>query len=93
MEELGPDIWTVPQPLDIPHLESWLARTVLKAAGSHGGPKQTKLLRLLMRDRAAAKASRDAILAWDFDRVSVCHRELVERGGEDVFAHATGWLG
>ncbi len=55
MEELGPDIWTVPQPLAI--------------------------------------ASRDAILAWDFDRVSVCHREIVERGGEDVFARATAWLG
>ncbi|MCZ7679246.1 MAG: hypothetical protein M5U28_11020 [Sandaracinaceae bacterium] len=55
MEELGPDIWTVPQPL--------------------------------------VKARRDGILAWHFDRVSVCHRELVERGREDVFARATAWLG
>lgn len=78
---------------NIPHLESWLARAVLKAAGSYGGPKQTKLLRFLMKDRAAVKASREVILAWDFDRVSVCHRELVEHGGKDVFARATAWLG
>ncbi len=78
---------------NIPRLEGWLGRTMLKMAGSYGGPKQTKLLRFLMKDRAAVKASRDAILAWDFDRVSVCHREVIERDGKDVFAAATAWLG
>lgn len=78
---------------NIPHLEGWLGRTMLKMAGSYGGPKQTKLLRFLMKDRTAVKASRDAILAWDFDRVSVCHRDVIERGGKDVFARATEWIG
>lgn len=78
---------------NIPHLEGWLGRTVLKMAGSYGGPKQTKLFRFLMKDRAAVKASRDAILEWDFDRVSVCHRDIIERGGKDVLARATAWIG
>lgn len=77
---------------NIPHLESWLGRTFLTLAGAYGGPKQTRMFRMLMKDREAVRASRDAILAWDFDRMSVCHRDIVERGGKDVFAQATRWI-
>ena len=46
----------------------------------------------LIRDRAAARASLERILAWDFDRVIVAHGDVLERGGHDA-ARRTGIAG
>ena len=48
--------------------------------------------RLGVRDRRAARASIDRILAWDFDRVIVGHGEIIESGGHAAFAEAWAWL-
>jgi glyoxylase-like metal-dependent hydrolase (beta-lactamase superfamily II) len=48
--------------------------------------------RLTVRDRAAARASIDRILAWDFDRLIVGHGEIVESGGREAFRDAWSWL-
>lgn len=45
--------------------------------------------RLTVRDRAAARASLDRVLAWDFDRVTVTHGEVLETGGKEAFRR--GW--
>ena len=52
----------------------------------------TTLFRLAIRDRAAARASVDRILAWDFDRLIVGHGAIVETGGKDAFRRAWAWL-
>jgi hypothetical protein len=78
--------------VNIPEHEGAWGRTLLKMAGSFGEPRMLKLFRVLMKDRAAVRASRDEILDWDFDRVSVCHREVIEDGGKDVFAKSTAWI-
>jgi hypothetical protein len=58
---------------------------VVGAAG-HFGPH--RLVRLLIRDRRAARESVDVILRWDFDRVIVTHGDVLETGGREQFAAA-----
>ncbi len=49
-----------------------------------------RIVRKTIRDRAAARASVDRMLAWPFDRVIVSHGEVLETGGhaklEQAFA-------
>lgn len=48
--------------------------------------------RLLVRDRAAARASLERILAWDFDRVVVTHGAVLESGGKAALRQGYRWL-
>lgn len=57
--------------------------------GKFGAPR---VLRLLVRDRPAARASRDRILGWDFDRVIMAHGAILETGGHDAVSSALHWL-
>jgi hypothetical protein len=50
------------------------------------------VVRTLIRDRAAFRASLDRVLAWDFDRVTVTHGEPLETGGKEAFRRAYAWL-
>jgi Domain of unknown function (DUF4336) len=52
-----------------------------------------RLIRLAIRDRAAARTSLAHILAWDFDRVVVSHGEVLERGGHAAVEAAFAFLG
>ncbi|MBI4705176.1 MAG: DUF4336 domain-containing protein [Deltaproteobacteria bacterium] len=54
-----------------------------------GPPKQ---VRWLFSDRAAAQRSLKRVLAWDFDRVIVCHGAVLETGGKQALARAYDWL-
>jgi hypothetical protein len=45
-----------------------------------------------MRDRKACRASADRILAWDFERITVTHGEVVERGGREAFRSGFSFL-
>lgn len=56
----------------------------------HFGP--SKLDPLLIRDRAAARASLEKILAWDFDRVVVAHGDVLESGGREALRRGYAWL-
>ena len=38
----------------------------------------------MIRDKKALKVSLDEILAWDFERVSVTHKDLIERDGKEI---------
>ena len=48
--------------------------------------------RLGFRDKAAARASVERILSWDFDRILLCHGPIVESGGKAVFREAYSFL-
>ena len=50
-------------------------------------------MRLSFTDKPAARAARDRILAWDFDRILLPHSVPVETGGKAVFEQAMRWLG
>jgi hypothetical protein len=51
-----------------------------------------RLIRLGIRDRAAARRSIDRILGWDFDRVVMSHAEVVTSGGREVLERAFSFL-
>lgn len=46
----------------------------------------------LTRDRAAARASLEHVLDWDFDRIVVGHGTIQEEGGREALRRAWGWV-
>jgi hypothetical protein len=40
------------------------------------------------RDKTRARASAAVIRAWDFDRIAIAHRDMVETGGKEAFLAA-----
>jgi hypothetical protein len=66
----------------------WLMR-LLRSYGRFG---PSTLDPWLIRDRAAARASLERILSWDFDRVVVAHGEVLEHGGRDALRLGYRWL-
>lgn len=49
-------------------------------------------LKLFTRDKARARASRDRILAWPFERVIVAHDQIIETDAHAQVARALSWL-
>jgi hypothetical protein len=66
----------------------WLMRLIR----SYGRFGPSTLDPWLIRDRAAARASLERILAWDFDRVVVAHGEVLEHGGHAALSQGYRWL-
>ncbi len=51
-----------------------------------GRPSVSMLMRrFLIKDKAAVRESADRVLLWDFDRILLSHKDIVERGGHDAF--------
>jgi uncharacterized protein DUF4336 len=74
--------------VDSPALTRWAFR----ACGGYGRFGPTLLERLFVRDRAAARASLQRILSWDFDRVILAHGRVLDSGGRDAFRRGYAWL-
>jgi len=70
-----------------PGLRRWTWLTRVK-----DGFGPNAVVRLLIRDRAALRDSLDRVLAWDFDRVTLTHGEVLERGGREALRRAWAWL-
>jgi len=67
-------------------------RIAFRLVGGYGRFGPTLLEKLLVRDRAAARASLERILAWDFDRVVVTHGDVLEKGGREALRAGYAWL-
>lgn len=67
-------------------------RLLMRLLRSYGRLGPTKLDPLLIRDRGAARASLERILAWDFDRVIVSHGDVQENGGRQLLRDGFAWL-
>jgi hypothetical protein len=61
-------------------------------AGTAGRFGPHRLVRSLIRDRAAARASVARILEWEFDRVVVTHGDVLDTDGRRRFADAFAFL-
>ena len=72
--------------------DAWPTRVLMSLLRSYGKLGPSKLDPLLIRDRAAARASLDRILAWDFDRVIVAHGDVQESGGYVLMRDGYAWL-
>jgi hypothetical protein len=70
----------------------WVTRILMQMMWSYGRFGPSRLDPLLIRDRAAARASLERILAWDFDRVVVAHGDVLERGGREALRDGYAWL-
>ena len=70
----------------------WLSRQLCRLNGcyDHFGP--SRMVRGVIRDRAALRQSLDHILAWDFDRIVPGHGAIVEREAKDRLREAFAFL-
>lgn len=64
---------------------------VLRLMGTHRGLAMSRLWRRFTRDRAAARASIETIVGWDFDRLVMGHGEPVLQGARPAFTAAVAW--
>ncbi len=71
-----------------------LYKIPLKLLGGHRKPAWPRAGRFTLwkGDDAKLKASIEAILAWDFDRITLAHGEVVESGGRQALERAYSWL-
>ena len=72
--------------------DAWPTRVLMSLLRSYGKLGPSRLDPLLIRDRAAASASLERILAWDFDRVIVAHGDVQESGGYPLMRDGYAWL-
>jgi hypothetical protein len=73
--------------------DHWYTRNYLKLAGLHGRIGWSRLLRVVYRDRRAARRSVDALLEHDFDRIVIAHGRIIERDGKDAVRQTFEFLG
>lgn len=73
---------------NVRHSDSAWMRLFMRLNGAYGRFGPTRMLKTRFRDRAALRASLERILAWDFDRVSVTHGEILEAGGREALRDA-----
>jgi hypothetical protein len=69
-----------------------LTQFALRLSGAWNRFTPSRTCKLLMRDRAAVRASLDRILAWDFDRILVGHGRNVDAGGQAALRDAFAFL-
>lgn len=56
---------------------------------ARGGPSVSFLMRrFLIKDRTAVRESADRVLRWDFDRVLLAHKDVIEQDGREAFRRA-----
>ena len=67
-------------------------RLVKRMTGTYERPGLPLPFRFGFGDKAAARASVERILSWDFDRIVLCHGPIVESGGKAVFREAYSFL-
>ena len=72
--------------------DSFGTRSYARLNGCHGRLGHSFLLKTFFRDRAAARASIEAILAWPFERIILAHGPLIESGAKSAFEAAFSWL-
>ena len=67
---------------------NWVLRAYFKLFGMWNEPGPAPEYRFGWRDRAAARASLERILEWDFERIVISHGDLVERDAKSVARRA-----
>lgn len=72
--------------------DHWYTRMYLKLAGLENRAAFSFVLRPTVTDRRAARRSLDALLAFDFDRITLAHGEVIAREGPDALREAYAWL-
>lgn len=77
---------------NIRHSESWFTRLFMRLNGGYGHFGPTRIMRTLVKDRPALRASLTRILDWDFDRIIVTHGEVLACGGKQEMQQQYAWV-
>lgn len=73
--------------------EPWALRLWTRLNGVYGQAGTARAVRLLVRDRRAARDTLRHILRWDFAQVVVGHGAVIDGDAKGVLRQALGWLG
>ncbi len=73
---------------NVQRVEHWQVGLILRLGGTYKRLAQSRLIKVLVRDKAAMRAAYEELLSWDFDRLVMSHGDVVERGAKDVLARA-----
>jgi hypothetical protein len=65
---------------------------LLRLGGAYGRLGVSRLMRTLLRDRAAVRASIDRLLEWDFEQLVVTHGSILREDARRRFREATADL-
>lgn len=76
----------------IPAGRGLVTTALARAFGYYERFAVSRLLRLMLADRAAAHEVLERILRWNFDRVVIAHGDIVESGGKAAMEQAFAWL-
>jgi hypothetical protein len=78
---------------NVTHTDSAWTRVLLTLDGGFGGPGVARTFRLMMRMRKRMVLDSVArILKWDFDRMTLAHGDVIERGAKAALQHAYSFL-
>ena len=69
-----------------------VANLVLFLVGCHGRLAQSRAVRAMVKDRAAASVSAEAICRLDFETLIMAHGEVVRSHGRAALCEALRWL-
>lgn len=58
-----------------------------------GEPCQTLIFKMVIKDKAAYRATLRALRGWDFDRIVLSHGQVVPSGGKAALERAIAWAG
>jgi len=70
----------------------FLSRVLLKLNDCYCKFGPSRLVRSIIKDRAALRRSLDHVLAWDFDAIVVSHGASVKTGGKPLLREAFAFL-
>jgi hypothetical protein len=70
----------------------FLSRVLLRLNDSYCKFGPSRLLKSVIKDRAALRSSLDHVLAWDFDTIVLSHGANVARGGREMLRQAFAFL-
>jgi glyoxylase-like metal-dependent hydrolase (beta-lactamase superfamily II) len=67
------------------------SQIVFRTVGTYGRLAQSRLWRWTRKDAEALRRSYEHVLAWDFERIIVCHGAIVEEHAKDRLRDAMSW--
>ena len=70
----------------------WPTRLATRLNGTYDRPGPPAPVRLGFRDKAAARASLEGVLSWDFERIVMAHGRIIETGGKAALRKAYSFL-
>ncbi|WP_137939733.1 DUF4336 domain-containing protein [Chitinivorax sp. B] len=73
-------------------VSGWIKRLLVRGVLGHQ-LVVSPTIRVMIKDKVAARRSRDQLLDWPIERVIVAHEQIVPVGGRQAVSVALAWLG